>query len=607
MRKYTASFQVRRLVMLSLMVAAEIVLNRFLSINTMGIKIGFSFVPIVIAAYLFGPLYAGISYALSDFIGAILFPIGTYHPGFTVCAFLMGIAYGLFLYKKDKPSVLKNVIPPVLINNIVFGLLINTIWVSMLYGSKTYIGWFLYRLTEYALLIPVSIILIPTVIGVCKIVNKSSYKDAPKEKHMNYNEALEYIHGISWTFCKPGLERISELCDKLGNPERELKFVHVAGTNGKGSFCSMLSSVLCEAGYRTGLFTSPYIVEFNERMRVNGENITNDELAKITEFVKPIADSMTEKPTEFELITAIALEYFRRKKVEVVVFECGMGGRLDSTNVIPSSLLSVITGIALDHVAFLGDTTEKIAAEKAGIIKPHGRVLFGGESPEAETVIRARADELGAVFHKTDYTALNVTRVDLSGTEFSYKTRENVNISLLGEYQPRNCALVLEAIDVIRAQGFDISESAIYEGLRKAKWPARFEIISKEPLIIFDGAHNAEGISVAVKSIKQYFGNERVICLSGVLRDKDYGAISSDIARIAERVYTITPDSPRALTAEEYSECYRALGIDTTPSPDTKTAFNLARDMAKAQNRPLVILGSLYTYIEIKKIMEETK
>ena len=198
MKKHTASLQVRRLVMLSAMVAAEIVLNRFLSINTMGIKVGFSFVPIVIAAYLFGPWYAGLSYALADLIGALLFPIGPYHPGFTVCAFLMGMSYGLFLYKREKPSVFKSILPPVLINNIVFGLLINTLWVSMLYGSKTYLGWFIYRLTEYTVLIPVSLLLIPTVISVCKIISKSVYmQDNHGKRQMNYEEALQYIHGIS--------------------------------------------------------------------------------------------------------------------------------------------------------------------------------------------------------------------------------------------------------------------------------------------------------------------------------------------------------------------------------------------------------------------------
>ena len=207
---------------------------------------------------------------------------------------------------------------------------------------------------------------------------------------MTYEEALSYIHGVSWTFCKPGLERISELCERLGNPQRNLKFVHVVGTNGKGSFCSMLSSVLISAGYRTGLYTSPYIVEFNERMQVDGKSIQNDTLAQLTARVKPIADAMTDKPTEFELITAIAFLYFKEAGVDLVVLEAGMGGRLDSTNVIENPLLSVITGVSVDHEAFLGDTIEKIAYEKAGVIKSGVPVLPRCHSGDRKQGRRAR-------------------------------------------------------------------------------------------------------------------------------------------------------------------------------------------------------------------------
>ena len=235
---------------------------------------------------------------------------------------------------------------------------------------------------------------------------------------MDYREALEYIHGISWEFCRPGLERIDQLCEKLGHPERELKFIHVGGTNGKGSFCSMLSSILVSAGYKTGLYTSPYVRVFNERMCIDGKMISNEELAEITEYVRPFADSMKDKPTEFELITAIAFEYFRRNKVDVVVLEVGMGGRLDSTNIIPEALLSVITGIALDHVAFLGNTVEKIAAEKAGIIKRGCPVLYGGEDDSAAGVIESTAKRVGSEYYRVDYSSLNIISATLDGADF---------------------------------------------------------------------------------------------------------------------------------------------------------------------------------------------
>lgn len=416
---------------------------------------------------------------------------------------------------------------------------------------------------------------------------------------MTYTEALEYIHSICWTFTKPGLERISALCEKLGNPQNDLKFVHVAGTNGKGSFCSMLDSVLRHAGYKTGLFTSPYIKVFNERMQFCGENIADDELAGITEYVKPFADSMEDKPTEFELITAIGFEFFKRKKCDVVILEAGMGGRLDSTNIIDTSLLSVITGISLDHTAFLGDTVEKIAAEKAGIIKHGGSVLFGGNSKSVEEVIKARADELNADYHFANKSSLEITSSNLSGSTFNYKTYSALKLPLLGLYQPQNAANVLCAVEILKSKGFDIPEEAVREGLLAARWPARFEIISREPLIIFDGAHNPEGIETAVSSIKRYFGEKKVCILTGVMKDKDYNYIASKFSEIADRAFTITPANPRALAAEEYAKVLESVGIKADSYDSVASALADAKNYARKNNTALVCLGSLYMYCEI--------
>ena len=416
---------------------------------------------------------------------------------------------------------------------------------------------------------------------------------------MTYNEALEYIHSINWTFTKPGLERIGELCEKLGNPQNELKFVHVAGTNGKGSFCTMLDSILRAAGYKTGLFTSPYIKEFGERIRYCGENIAHGELSEITEYIKPIADAMTDKPTEFELITAIGLEYFRRKKCDIVILEAGMGGRLDSTNIIESSVLSVITGIALDHTAYLGDTVEKIAAEKAGIIKSGGTVLFGGESKNAAEVIEAKAREMGARYKKVDRSTLSLASSELSATVFDYKDREKLELSLLGLYQPKNAATVLDAVDMLRENGYSIPEDAVRSGLKSARWQARFEIISREPLIIFDGAHNPEGIEVAVESIKYYFGDKKVCVLTGVMKDKDYNYIAGKLAEISDRAVVITPDNPRALDASEYARVLQSSGVSAKAYDTVKEALGIGKKLAKERNTALVCLGSLYMYGEI--------
>ncbi len=422
---------------------------------------------------------------------------------------------------------------------------------------------------------------------------------------MTYDEALEYIHGISWTFCKPGLERIGELCERLGHPEDRLKFVHIAGTNGKGSTSAMVSSVLKAAGYKVGLYTSPYIVEFVERMRINGENIDKDTLAQITEQVKPIAESMTDKPTEFELITAIAFEYFAREGADIVVLEAGMGGRLDSTNIIKNALVSVITGIALDHTAFLGDTVEKIAAEKAGIIKPSIPVIYGGRDKSAEEVIKGRARELSSPFTAVGHGDIRVKESTLSGTVFDYKGYTDIKIPLLGAYQPENAALVLEICEALGCAGLSIPDGAIRSGLSSVRWPARFEIIRRDPLIIFDGAHNPQGIESAVKSILTYFGEERVFTVSGVLRDKDYGFIAGELARVSRRVYTLTPDNPRALSAEEYAREIEKKGVPALPYPSVKAALESAIKDAESVGGAVVCLGSLYTYGEVIKALKE--
>ena len=421
---------------------------------------------------------------------------------------------------------------------------------------------------------------------------------------MNYSEALEYIHSVNWTFCKPGLERIGELCERLSHPEKKLKFIHIAGTNGKGSTSAMLESVLRKAGYKTGLYTSPYIRVFNERMRINGENISDDELASLTEYIKPIAEQMTDKPTEFELITALAFEYFARHNCDVVVLEAGMGGRLDSTNIIDTSILSVITGIALDHTAFLGDTIEQIACEKAGIIKRAVPVIYGGSDASAKAVIEKRAEEMCSEFVSVDYSSLQINSMTLDGSVFDYAKYKDLKISLLGSYQPRNCAIVINAIELLRKKGLKISDEALYLGLSEACWQGRFEILSKEPLIIFDGAHNPQGIEAAVESVKLYFKTKNICLVTGVLRDKDYTYIASKLSEIAEVAFTFTPDSPRALDAYEYANVLKNAKISAQGNDSIKDALENAKAYAVANNCSVICVGSLYAYAELIKLFE---
>jgi dihydrofolate synthase/folylpolyglutamate synthase len=422
---------------------------------------------------------------------------------------------------------------------------------------------------------------------------------------MNYKESLEYIDSVSWKGSRPGLERITELLERLGNPERELKCVHVGGTNGKGSFCAMLTSVLIAAGYNVGTFTSPYIETFCERIQLNGENIPEDELAEVATYIRPFADGMDDIPTWFEMITAIGFEYFKRKKVDIVVLEVGMGGRLDATNVITEPLLSVVTGISLDHTEYLGNTIEAIAGEKAGIIKSGCPVLFGGENTVAERVIKASAEEKSCEFYTTDHSALTVKKCNLRGSVLTYKTHENIRLSLLGLYQPMNAANVIEAVEILRSNGLEIGEEALYEGLLAAKWKGRFEKMCADPLVFFDGGHNIEGASAAIETVKRYFEGRTINILSGVMADKQYEEMVAIMAPVTRKAFTVAPDNHRSLDAEEYAEVFRAMGIPAESFGNYADAVAAAVKASWLERVPLLVLGSLYAYGSFKKALHD--
>lgn len=421
---------------------------------------------------------------------------------------------------------------------------------------------------------------------------------------MTYSETLEYIHSVSWLGSRPGLERISELCALLGHPEDKLKFIHVAGTNGKGSFCSMLSSVLLRAGYKVGLFTSPYVKCFNERMQINGEMISEDDLARVTSRVRPAAESMAQHPTEFELITAVAFEYFAEAECDYVILEAGLGGRLDSTNVIKSSVLSVITGVDLDHTAILGDTVEKIAAEKAGIIKRGCPVILGDGVESAKEVIKQTAAALEAPLCEVDYGKLSEVCFSLDGTDFAFDG-VRYTLGLLGEYQTRNAAVVLTAVDALRRAGLHVSSDAVRSGLESARWPARFERLSNTPTVIYDGAHNPQGIDAAVRNIKLLLGEEKVCALVGVMSDKDHSVMTKALSHIASRVFTVTPDNPRAMDASLLAEEFRAEGVNAVSFATVEEGVRAAMESALHTGTPLVCLGSLYMYAEVSAAVEK--
>ena len=416
---------------------------------------------------------------------------------------------------------------------------------------------------------------------------------------MNCEEAIRYIHSVGWHSSAPGTGRMAELLHAMNDPQESLSCIHVAGTNGKGSTCAMLDSILRAAGYRVGLFTSPYIRVFSERIRVDGENISDGDLAALTEEVKGIVESLDMKVTEFELITAIAFAYFQRKGVDYVVLEVGLGGRFDPTNVIQSPLLSIITGIDFDHTALLGNTIQEIAAEKAGIIKNGRPCLYGGEDNAAYRTIRAFADKRHAPFYTVDRSSLHIVSADLGGTVFDFDQYRELHLSLLGSYQQYNATLVLTAVTVLESLGLSISKEAVYRGLSDTRWMARFELLSQDPTVIYDGGHNPQGVLAAVKSIREYFPEQRVNILSGVMTDKDFDAMIEELKGVSRRVFTVTPNTPRALSAKEYAAQFASHQIESLAFDCIEDGVRAAVRDSRENGVPLVCLGSLYLYADV--------
>ncbi|MBQ6116123.1 MAG: bifunctional folylpolyglutamate synthase/dihydrofolate synthase [Oscillospiraceae bacterium] len=431
---------------------------------------------------------------------------------------------------------------------------------------------------------------------------------------MTYQEAMAYIDSVEWKGSRPGLERITELCRMLRDPQRELRFIHIAGTNGKGSVSAMLDAVLRAAGCRVGLFTSPYIERFNDRIRFGGEDIPDDELARATEQVKICAEAMEDGPTAFELITAIALVYFRRMECDYVVWEVGMGGRLDATNVADAEhvALSIITGVALDHCYVLGSTTAAIAGEKAGIIKPGVPVLFGEADADAEAVIRRTAAERRCACTRTDFAAISDVRPDLFGTDFRFGGR-SVRIPLVGLYQTRNTATVLTAVELLRQRGLAIPEEAVDAGLAAVRWKARFEVLRRaDPLVVYDGAHNPHGIGGALENVRALLQpltpDGKLVLLMGVMADKDHGAMADALAPYAAAAVTVRPDdSDRALAAGRLAEEFRSRGVSARAKRSIRSGVRAAMELAARENRPLLCLGSLYMYGAVKRAVQRAE
>lgn len=450
---------------------------------------------------------------------------------------------------------------------------------------------------------------------------------------MTVQEAINYINAHTWSQWKLGLSRTKELLSLLGDPQKQLRFVHVAGSNGKGSTCAMLERILREAGYVTGFYPSPYIEDFRERIQVCGEYITEEALAAITARVKGFADSMEDHPTQFELITAIGMVYFAEKKCDIVVLEVGLGGIFDSTNIIDAPEAAVITRIGLEHTEYLGSTLAEIAANKCGIIKTGSDVVCYENDPEVMEVVRRTCAEKGCPLHIARFSRVELQSRSLEGQVFRFRPDEEperalsgekhrqpphdeaesrllpdkensfslsdscYRLSLPGEYQLHNAATALTVIEVLRGRGLRIPDEAVSRGLADVKWPARFEMLSDSPLFILDGGHNPQCAQALAESIRAYLPGEKICFLVGMLADKDYPAVIDLIAPYAAAFVCLTPDSPRALSASELARYLTGRGFEARACGSAEEGIRAAVEIAGARGtlwRPVIAFGSLY-------------
>lgn len=414
---------------------------------------------------------------------------------------------------------------------------------------------------------------------------------------MNYEEAREYLDQVSKGGSVLGLDNMRELLKRLGNPQDSLKFVHISGTNGKGSVLAYLSTVFKEAGYRTGRYISPTLFSYREKIQVNEKFIGREDLSRLTEKVKAAAEEMQNcaagDPTIFEMETALAFLYFVEQKCDIVILETGLGGALDATNVITTPVMEVIASISMDHMEFLGDTLGKIAYQKAGIIKPDTSVVSAMQQPEAMEVICNVCRERDCTFQAVDPEQIKDISYGYEGQSFSYKNWENIKISLMGSYQIKNAVLALEAINALRKLGYDLKDRAVYQGMKKAIWKGRFTLISKDPVILMDGAHNPAAAEELVRSLKLYYAGKKFYYIFGMFRDKDYAQVIRLTAPMAEHIITVqTPGNPRALPAAELKEAVAEVNPSVEAAESLHMAVNQVMERIDSDS-VVVIFGSL--------------
>lgn len=428
---------------------------------------------------------------------------------------------------------------------------------------------------------------------------------------MNYEEARVYLEEASKYGSVLGLDNMRHLMKRLGNPQDSLKFIHISGTNGKGSVLAYLSTILTEAGYRVGRYLSPTLFSYRERIQVNGERIGKEELAKhvtaIAEAIRDMEEHHLTNPTPFEIETALSFLYFKEKKCDLVVLETGLGGALDATNIIQTPVMEIITPISMDHMAFLGNTLEKITEQKAGIIKPQTKVVSGPQEDEARKVLEKKANEQGASLEFLNMEEVKEIHYGYERQSFTWRNFEHIEISLAGSYQILNAALALQAVTLLQNLGYKISRESIYTGFKNTHWRGRFTLLSKKPIVIMDGAHNPGAARELKHSLKLYFPHRRIRYIFGIFRDKDYRQVIDITAPLAEHIITVqTPDNPRALPAEELKEAVACVNPSVEASQSISQAVEKTLQEAESED-VVIIFGSLSFLGEAERNVKKWK
>lgn len=413
---------------------------------------------------------------------------------------------------------------------------------------------------------------------------------------MNYQEVLDYVEELKKYGSVPGLANVQRLCERLGNPQDKLKFIHIAGTNGKGSVLAFCSEILKESGYRVGRYISPTIFEYRERIQVNGRPVSKKELCRLMELMKGVCGEIEAEgnphPTAFEIETAMAFLFFWEQNCDVVVLETGLGGLLDATNIVKTTILEIFTSISFDHRKVLGNSLACIAEQKAGIMKPGSRALaIQGEDTVMEVLAR-KAEELAIPLSVVEPLEITDVKSSLEKQSFHYKGYRDLTISMVGKYQLENAALSVCAMEELIKTGFPVKEKAVYRGLLQTCWPGRFQILTKKPLFIADGAHNQDAAMRLAQSVRFYFTNRRIIYIIGILRDKEQNEILKAACPLASQILTVPTPGERGLPSYELACMVKEYHDNVTAADSVQEAVELAYLLADKET-VIVAFGSL--------------